>query len=37
MDHTSLVYLMDKKGEFVRPFSLKRSAADAATELRRYF
>ena len=37
MDHTSLVYLMDKNGGFVKPFSLKRSAADAAAELRRYF
>jgi protein SCO1 len=37
MDHTSLVYLMDKSGAFVKPFSLKRSAADAASELRRYF
>ena len=37
MDHTSLVYLMDKNGQFVKPFSLKRNAADAAGELRRYF
>ncbi|HWL72365.1 MAG TPA: SCO family protein, partial [Burkholderiaceae bacterium] len=37
MDHTSLVYLMDKNGAFVKPFSLKRSVADAASELRRYF
>ncbi len=37
MDHTALVYLMDKKGRFVAPFSLKRRPADAAAELRKYF
>lgn len=37
MDHTALVYLMDKDGRFVKPFSLKRSPAEAADELRRYF
>jgi len=36
MDHTALVYLMDKQGRFVAPFSLKRSPEEAATELRRY-
>jgi protein SCO1 len=36
MDHTALVYLMDKQGRFVAPFSLKRSPEDAAAELRRY-
>ena len=25
MDHTALVYLMDKQGRFVAPFSLKRT------------
>jgi protein SCO1/2 len=36
MDHTALVYLMDKQGRFVAPFSLKRSPAEAAADLRRY-
>lgn len=37
MDHTALVYLMDKTGAFVAPFSLKRTAEAAAADLRRYF
>ncbi len=36
MDHTSLVYLMDKDGRFVAPFNMKRTPEDAAAELRRY-
>jgi protein SCO1/2 len=36
MDHTALVYLMDKDGHFVAPFSLKRRPEDAAADLRRY-
>jgi protein SCO1/2 len=36
MDHTALVYLMDKDGRFVAPFNLKRSPQDAATDLKRY-
>ena len=36
MDHTALVYLMDKDGRFVMPFNLKRSTEDAAADLRRY-
>jgi protein SCO1/2 len=36
MDHTALVYLMDKDGRFVAPFNLKRKPEDAATELKRY-
>ena len=36
MDHTALVYLMDKQGRFVAPFSLKRTPAEAAAELRKY-
>jgi len=36
MDHTALVYLMDKDGRFVAPFNLKRSPEDAAADLRRY-
>jgi len=37
MDHTALIYLMDKKGQFVAPFNVKRPPADAAAELKRYF
>jgi protein SCO1 len=37
MDHTAMVYLMDKTGAFVAPFSLKRTAEAAAADLRRYF
>jgi protein SCO1/2 len=36
MDHTAIVYLMDKQGHFVAPFNLKRSPEDAAADLRRY-
>ena len=36
IDHTALVYLMDKQGRFVAPFNLKRRPADAAADLRRY-
>jgi protein SCO1 len=36
MDHTAIVYLMDKDGQFVAPFDLQRSADVEATELRRY-
>jgi protein SCO1/2 len=36
VDHTALVYLMDKRGRFVAPFSLKRRPADAADDLRKY-
>jgi protein SCO1/2 len=36
MDHTALVYLMDKEGRFVAPFNLKRTPEDAAADLRRY-
>jgi protein SCO1/2 len=37
MDHTAVVYLMDKQGTFVAPFSLKRTPQAAADELRKYF
>jgi protein SCO1 len=37
MDHTALVYLMDKQGRFVAPFNLRRSPEEAAKDLRRYF
>src|SRR4030095_7486300 len=36
MDHTAIVYLMDKNGQFVSPFSLRRRPEEAAAELRRY-
>ena len=36
MDHTAIVYLMDKDGRFVSPFSLKRTPDAAAADLRRY-
>jgi protein SCO1/2 len=38
MDHTALVYLMDKQGRFVVPFTpiLKRGSEAAAAELRKY-
>jgi protein SCO1/2 len=36
MDHTAIVYLMDREGRFVAPFNLKRPADEAAKDLRRY-
>ncbi len=36
MDHTAILYLMDKSGRFVSPFSLKRTTDAAAADLRRY-
>jgi protein SCO1 len=36
MDHTALVYLMDKEGRFVAPFNMKRKPEEAAAELRKY-
>jgi protein SCO1/2 len=37
MDHTAIVYLMDKDGRFVAPFtSLKRGTDAAVTDLRKY-
>ncbi len=36
MDHTALIYLMDRDGKFVAPFNLKRKPEDAAADLRRY-
>ena len=37
IDHSAVVYLMDKNGRFVAPFNLKRTPELAATELRKYF
>jgi protein SCO1 len=36
MDHTAIVYLMDKDGRFVAPFDTKRPPEAEAAELRRY-
>ena len=36
MDHSAIVYLMDREGRFVAPFNLKRPADEAAKDLRRY-
>jgi protein SCO1 len=37
MDHTALVYLMDKDGRFVAPFNLNQTPSAAAAQLRGYF
>jgi protein SCO1/2 len=36
MDHTAMVYLMDKQGRFVAPFNLKRTPEEAAAEMKKY-
>lgn len=36
MDHTAMVYLMNKRGEFVNGFNTKQPPEKAATELARY-
>jgi len=36
MDHSSIVYLMDKNGAFVEAFNVERPAKDAAQDLERY-
>jgi len=36
MDHTAVVYLMDRNGNFVAPLNLKRSPEEVAAEIRRY-
>jgi protein SCO1/2 len=36
MDHTAIVYLMDKQGRFVAPFNLKRKPEEAAADLRKF-
>lgn len=35
MDHTAVVYLMDKNGRFIAPFNLQRTADEAAADLRK--
>jgi protein SCO1/2 len=36
MDHSALVYLMDKDGRFIAPFNIKQPPAVADAELRKY-
>src|SRR5256886_17656417 len=36
MDHTAIVYLMDKTGRFVSPFNIKRPTDIEVADLRRY-
>jgi protein SCO1/2 len=36
MDHSAVVYLMDKDGNFVAPFSVSRTPEAEAADLRRY-
>jgi protein SCO1/2 len=36
MDHSAIVYLMDKNGHFVAPFNLKQPPEAAAAQLRKY-
>lgn len=36
MDHTALIYIMDKKGRFVNGLNVDRSPAETAKELSRY-
>jgi len=36
MDHTAIVYLMDKDGRFVSPFNMKRTVDIAAADLRQH-
>ena len=36
MDHTALIYLMDRDGKFVAPFNLNRKPEEAAADLKRY-
>jgi protein SCO1/2 len=36
MDHTALIYLMDREGQFVAPFNLKRTPEEAAKDLKRH-
>jgi protein SCO1 len=36
MDHTAIVYLMDKEGQFISPFNMKRTAEAAAADLRKH-
>src|SRR5215472_6013187 len=36
MDHTALIYLMDRDGKFVAPFNVSRKPEEAASDLKHY-
>jgi protein SCO1/2 len=36
MDHTALIYLMDRDGRFISPFNLNRKPEEAAADLKKY-
>lgn len=36
MDHTAIVYLMDKEGRFVAPVNMRHTVSDLAADLRKY-
>src|ERR1700731_1350975 len=36
MDHTALIYLMDRDGKFFAPFNLKQTPEQAAADLKKY-
>jgi protein SCO1 len=36
MDHTALIYLMDRNGKFVAPFNIKRKPEEAVADLKHY-
>jgi protein SCO1/2 len=36
MDHSAVIYLMDKDGHFIAPFNLNRKPEVAAKDLQRY-
>ncbi len=36
MDHSTIIYLMDKQGRFVNAFNINRTPKEAAAELQRY-
>ena len=36
MDHTALIYVMDRDGKFVAPFNINRKPEEAASDLKRY-
>lgn len=36
MDHSTIIYLMDKQGRFANPFNVNRTPKESAAELQRY-
>ena len=36
MDHTALIYLMDRDGKFISPFNINRKPEEAASDLKHY-